>query len=197
MNELLAHEPGATPLSPDDLQGLIPTYITTRAQLNEAEQANIVKIVDWALSRRRKLPIILTEDFVFRLHRRMFSDVWRWAGKQRESNTNIGVDYWTIQVEVRNLVEDAKVWHQHKTYQTDEFAIRLKHRMVSIHPFRNGNGRHSRMIADAIVTNLGGEPFTWGRGNITNPGEARNRYLQALREADNHDIGPLLAFSRS
>lgn len=196
MSDLLAHEPGATPLSPDDLKGLIPTYITTRAQLNTAEQQNILDAIAWT-SRRRPIHEILTEDFVFALHEKMFSQVWRWAGDVRQANTNIGVDYWTIRAELRNLLEDARTWITNEVYPPDEMAVRLKHRMVRIHPFRNGNGRHSRMMADIAIKALGGEYFSWGGRNLVEPSEARESYMRALYTADAHDVRPLLLFSRS
>lgn len=197
MTELLDSEPGATPLTNDDLDALIPTYITTRGQLNAAEQANILHAESWAFTRRRGADAILSEDFVRRLHRRMFADVWRWAGMFRDRETNIGVDPRDIRVEVRKLLDDARAWIEFDSYGRDEIAIRFSHRIVSIHLFRNGNGRHSRMTADMIAAGLGGERFTWGSATLAQAGDARTRYIEALRAADRHDVALLLAFART
>jgi Fic-DOC domain mobile mystery protein B len=127
----------------------------------------------------------------------MFGDVWRWAGKFRTSQRNIGIDYWLIQAELRQLLDDTKAWIEYGTYSADEIAVRLHHRLVHIHPFPNGNGRHARLMADLLVTRLGRERFSWGRESLRDPGAARIRYIESLRAADNRNIASLLAFSRA
>jgi Fic-DOC domain mobile mystery protein B len=184
----------ATPLAPEEMRDLIPAYIAYRRELNEAEQENIVRAQAWALSRRRDL---LSEKFVKDLHRRMLGDVWRWAGKFRTSARNIGIDYWQIPIALRQLLDDAKAWIEYTTYPPDEIALRFHHRLVQIHPFPNGNGRHSRLMADLLAIQLGRERFSWGRESLRDPGAARARYIEALRAADDHDMGPLLAFARA
>ena len=131
------------------------------------------------------------------LHRRMFGDVWRWAGKFRTSEHNLGIPFYEIPVALRQLLDDVKTWIEYKSYPPDEIAARLHHRLVQIHPFPNGNGRHSRLMADLLVMSLGGERFSWGSANLQAIGDLRGRYIAALKAADNHDIGPLLAFARS
>ena len=197
VDDPFAHEESATPLSPEEREGLIPTYITTREQLNAAEQANILEAERWAFSRRRRIQVLLDTAFLFRLHKRMFGAVWRWAGEPRHTNKNIGVDWHEIAVALRTLVDDGLGWIQYGTYGADEFAVRFSHRLVTIHPFANGNGRHSRMMADLIVISLGGNRFSWGNSGLANAGDARSRYIAALKTADNHDYEPLLAFARS
>lgn len=184
----------ATPLTPEACLGLIPAHIAFRQDLNAAEQANIARGQQWALSRRRDL---LSEKFIQELHRRMFGDVWRWAGKFRTSQRNIGIDYWLIPTELRQLLDDARAWVELRSYPPDEIAIRFHHRLVWIHPFPNGNGRHTRLMADFMVMQWGCERFSWGRQSLREPGEARTRYIDALHAADNHDIEPLLSFSRA
>jgi len=184
----------ATPLTPEECLGLIPAHIAFRQDLNAAEQANIARGQQWALSRRREL---LSEKFIQELHRRMFGDVWRWAGKFRSSQRNIGIDYWLIPTELRQLLDDTRAWVELLSYPPDEIAIRFHHRLVWIHPFPNGNGRHTRLMADFMVMQWGRERFSWGRQSLREPGEARARYIDALHAADNHDIGPLLSFSRA
>lgn len=184
---------GATPLTPEEMRDLIPAHIAYRRELNEAEQENIVLAQAWALSRRRDP---LSEKFVKDLHRRMLGDVWQWAGKFRTSARNIGIDYWQIPVALRQLLDDAKAWIEYSAYPPDEIAVRFHHRLVQIHPFPNGNGRHSRLMADLLAMQLGRERFSWGRGSLRTAGAARARYVEALRAADDHDIAPLLVFAR-
>ncbi len=185
----------ATPLTPEEMRDLIPSHIADRRDLNAAEQENIARGQEWAMNRRRR--DLLTENFIKNLHRQMLGDVWRWAGKWRTSQRNIGIDYWLIATELRNLLEDAKAWIEYQTYPPDEIAVRFHHRLVFIHPFPNGNGRHARLMADFLVMQLGEERFTWGRENLTAPGQARAQYIDALRAADQHDYRQLLAFVRA
>ena len=195
----LFHEPeDATPLEPQEREGLLQTWITHRKDLNEAEQENIVKGAVWARSRRRaSLEQNLSESFLRLLHKRMFGDVWRWAGTYRTTERNIGVQAYRIGMELANLLSDIRYWTEHKTFLPDEIAIRFHHRLVAIRPFPNGNGRHARMAADLLIERLGGELFSWGGASLSNTGELRARYVSALRAADNHDIGPLVEFARS
>jgi Fic-DOC domain mobile mystery protein B len=184
----------ATHLEPEEREQLIPTYITTRAQLNEAEQINITDADDWAFSRKRD---VLSEKFLRNLHKRMFGKVWRWAGTFRNTARNIGVDAYRVGVELRMLLDDVRFWIDHNTYPPDEIAVRFHHRLVWIHPFPNGNGRHSRMAADLLAVALGRPRFTWGSANLVEAADTRKAYVAALRTADNHDIDPLLVFARS
>lgn len=188
------HE-AATPLTPEEVRDLIPAHIAHRRDLNAAEQENIVRAQEWAMHRRRR--DLLSEKFIRDLHRRMLGDVWRWAGRFRTSQRNIGIDYWLIATELRQLLDDAKAWIEYNTYPSDEIAVRFHHRLVLIHPFPNGNGRHARLMADLLVMQLGRERFSWGRDSLREPGAARARYIEALHAADNHDIGPLLVFARA
>jgi Fic-DOC domain mobile mystery protein B len=184
----------ATPLTEAEKRDLKPAYIASRAELNAAEQENIALGADWTSRRRRD---ILNESFVKSLHRRMFNDVWRWAGRFRTSARNIGIDHWEIPVALRVLLDDTKTWIERKAYPRDEIAVRFHHRLTQIHPFPNGNGRHQRLIADLLILQLGGERFSWGRGSLRDAGTLRRRYIAALKAADDHDIEPLLKFARS
>lgn len=189
---------GATPLSPDEMEALIPAGITTRTQLNEFEQANIDRAAIWAFGKKRNVSDILTVDFCNSLHRRMLSRVWGWAGEFRRHEVNVGnVDPLHIPVEYRKLMDDAAAWVEFSTYPPDELCMRLHRRMVWIHPYPNGNGRHSRMMADLVSRSLENPRFTWGSSNLVNPTETRTRYLQALRQADVNEFGPLVEFARS
>lgn len=190
------HPDAATPLDPDEAAGLIPAHIRTQAELNEWEQTNILEGQRWALSRRtRAAP--LTEAFVRQLHKRMFGKTWQWAGTFRSSDKNIGVDWRQVGVQLKDLLEDTRYRLDHGTYPLDEIAARFHHRLVSIHPFPNGNGRHARLMADVLLVRRGAEPFSWGRGDLVHARAARDRYLAALRAADRGEIGLLLEFVRS
>jgi Fic-DOC domain mobile mystery protein B len=194
---------GATPLDPDDVKGLIPTWVATRGDLNAAEQLNIAKAVTWASSRGgpHSLVALLQEETVRSLHRRMFGDVWKWAGDYRKHDTNMGVHWPYIQTQVRELLADVIAQTSDigaLPWSADELAIRFHHRLVVVHPFPNGNGRHSRLAADLLVALLGEPVFSWGAENLNESGAARAAYLDALRRADSvYDFEPLVAFARS
>lgn len=189
-----AEDDAATPITPDEREGLIPTYITLRRELNEAEQVGIEEADHWAFARKRNA---LDERFLKSLHRRMFGQVWRWAGSYRTTGRNIGVDAYRIGMDLHQLLDDVRYWIEHGTYAPDEIAVRFHHRLVAIHPFPNGNGRHARLVADLLAVQLGLPRFTWGRANLIEAKETRRAYVAALRAADGHDIARLLAFARS
>lgn len=186
---------GATPLDLDEAVGLIPTHVTTREELNRLEQENIVEAMQWLNTSRLKS--ILDEAFIRKLHRQMFGRVWKWAGKFRTSDKNIGVPKADIGVELHKLCEDTKTRIEHKSYPPDEIAWRFHHRLVSIHPFPNGNGRHARLVTDMLLERLLHQsPFTWGGMGGVPQGEVRAAYLDALRAADRGDYGKLAEFVR-
>lgn len=189
--------PGQTPLDSDEAEQLIPSWISTRGDLDSAEQENIAKAVESTLGARLSPTHVLDERFLRRLHDRMFGEVWRWAGSYRTSARNIGVDAWMISEEIGVLLADARYWVEHETYPHDELAIRFHHRLVSIHPFPNGNGRHGRLAADLLVHSLGAPAFTWAIDREDDPEELRAEYIAAILSADAGDIGPLQVFARS
>ena len=184
----------ATPLTPEERNGLIPTHLPLRSELNELEQQNIAEADRWVFDRKRN---VLDEGFLRGLHRRMFNRVWRWAGQYRSTERNIGIESYRIQTELRQIIEDVRYWIDHQSYAPDELAVRFHHRLVSVHPFPNGNGRWSRLAADVLIVQQGGARFTWGRANLQTAGDTRRAYIDALHAADNHDFGPLIAFARS
>jgi Fic-DOC domain mobile mystery protein B len=194
MNEPHKPDDHATPLAPGERDGLIPTHVTLKSELNELEQQNIAIAAVWTLSRRH---YIFRERFLKSLHRRMFNRVWRWAGTFRTTERNLGVKSYLIETELRKAIDDARYWVENKTYPLDELAVRFHHRLVSVHPFPNGNGRWSRLVADTTSTQLGGGRFTWGGADLRAAGKARDTYIAALKAADNHDFGPLIAFAWS
>jgi Fic-DOC domain mobile mystery protein B len=193
------HAPGATPLTPAQLNGLRNPFITTHAELNRAEQANIVRALVWARTARSiTMPKMLSPDFLEELHRRMYRDVWTWAGRQRAVETNIGVDFPKIGVELRVLFDDARYWLEHDTYPPIEYAVRMHHRLAFIHPFPNGNGRLARLYADLVLTHhFKKDRLTWGGGQLGNEDPRRTRYIEALRAADLHDYISLIEFATS
>jgi Fic-DOC domain mobile mystery protein B len=183
-------EDGQTLLDPDDRVGLRQTWISTRADLNVAEQANIRR----ALTRigRPSAATILDDLWLKDLHQRMFGEVWDWAGRYRRTLTNLGVEPHLIAPHMRDLVLDAVAWQDEPLL----VAVRFHHRLVVIHPFVNGNGRHGRAAATSLSRALDGPTLTWGM-HLGEPASARRRYLDALRRADTGDIGPLVEFSTS
>ncbi len=198
MGLIIEYIDGQTPIDEDEKAGLLIDSITSRAELNEFEQFNIEKAIEWILSKSFSSETILSESFIKELHRRMFNEVWEWAGSFRKTNKNIGVDKFEIGVSLKNLLDDSIYWLKNNTYRDEEFAIRFKHRLVQIHCFPNGNGRHSRLMADIIVNQLFKKAiFTWGSGDLNKLGNTREKYIKAVQQADNGNINPLLDFSRS
>lgn len=196
----LGPEPeGATPFGPDDIEGLKLSYISTRAQLDAAEFDNIASAGGWARRRAQLGPAeVLTVGFLLELHKRMFGQVWDWAGTWRRRATNIGVDWPQIPQDIANTLADALYWHQHTTLDADGIAVRLHHRVAQIHPFPNGNGRLARFIADLYLISTGAEPFTWGRGTLTASGDVRSMYIGILQTTDTTgDYEAMIGFARS
>lgn len=193
---LKLHYPeGATPLDADEARDLIPGHISTQAELNEWEQQNILAAERWAFGARQA--DILTPDYLRKLHKRMFDRTWKWAGKYRTTEKNIGIDPAHIAPEVKNLCEDVKAQVADGSWPLDNIAARLHHRLTQIHPFPNGNGRFARSFADLVLVRNGAERFSWGAGDLHTGKKTRARYLDALRAADARDDAPLLAFVRS
>ena len=189
---------GQTPLDEEDKEGLLIPTIITREELDEFEQHNIEEAMQWVFSRSLKVEMVLTEKFIRNLHKRMFGDVWAWAGKFRKTDKNLGIDKWQIPIALKTLCDDTLFWIQKETFTADEAALRFKHRIVSIHCFPNGNGRHSRLMADIIINKIYGlRLFSWGTGDLVRQGDARSLYLNAVRAADNGDFELLLRFARS
>ncbi len=191
-------EDGQTPLDETEKEGLLIHSITTRAELNEFEQQNIETAIQWTLTRNFKQAEIFSEKLIKELHSRMFGNTWNWAGEYRRTNKNLGVDKWMIATELQQLLQDAIYWTENQIFSPDEIAIRFKHRIVTIHCFANGNGRHSRLIADLIMDQVFKQSvFSWGAGVTTNPSITRYNYLTAIKAGDNGDFSLLLAFARS
>lgn len=187
---------GATPIDDNELRDLIPD-ISLQKELNEWEQANISDAVMKYGIKNLKPGAILQIDFLLHLHKNMFNNVWKWAGHSRHSMKNIGVDVSLIYVKTKDLCEDVKYWIQNNTYPADEICVRFHHRLVQIHIFPNGNGRHSRFAADLLAKSLQLKPFSWGHADLYKEGDVRKNYISALKEADNFNYTPLLHFASS
>lgn len=194
MNGIGEEPEGATPLDPDEIEGLRFKHVMTRGELDELEQANVQSGLLW-LDRKRAHDI-LTEGAQRTIHRQLFGDVWAWAGTFRQTEKNIGVDPLFIGVQLRSLLDDARYWSENGTFAPLEAGARFHHRLVQIHPFPNGNGRHSRIAADAYLRHhFGHAPIDWEAGHdLVHDNARREEYLRALREADRGDHARLLAF---
>ncbi|MBC7606164.1 MAG: mobile mystery protein B [Burkholderiales bacterium] len=191
------YQEGQTPLSEEEKEGLLIKTITTHGELDEYEQLNIEKAIQWIMRQKLKKETILTEEFIKALHKRMLGEVWSWAGEFRRSEKNIGVSWIKIGMELKVLLDDTLYWINNETYHPDEIAIRFKHRIVNIHCFANGNGRHSRIMADIIIESVFGYPvFSWNHSNMVKADETRKSYITAIRGGDKGDIKPLMAFAR-
>ena len=189
---------GQTPLNEEERDGLRIPSITTREELDEFEQLNIEKAIQWTFGKKLKTEQLFSEKYIKELHKRMYGEVWKWAGTFRTSEKNIGIKSYLIAIELKQLLDDAIFWKENNTYNSEELAIRFKHRLVSINCFANGNGRHSRLMADLIMEKLYNcEFFSWGSANLVKATETRSNYIKAVRKADNNDIEPLISFAKS
>ena len=192
------YKDGQTPLDDDEKEGLKIKSITTQGELDEFEQLNIEKAVEWTIHTKLRPEKILTEKFIKDLHKRMYNDVWKWAGEFRKTEKNIGIPWTKIGIELKILLDDSKYWIDNKTFPPEEIAIRFKHRIVSIHCFPNGNGRHSRMMADIIMESIFGEEiFSWHQSNMVKANETRKKYISYLKEADNGNYNNLIEFAKN
>jgi Fic-DOC domain mobile mystery protein B len=189
----MEYKDGETPLDPDEMEGLKYSHIQTRGELNQLEQQNIQDGLNW-LANQRKHSDYLSEAFLLDFHKHLFEDVWTWAGNFRHTDKNIGVDHLSIGVELKNLLEDAKYWAENATYNREEFAARFHHRLVKIHLFPNGNGRHARIVVDVILERvLKVKPVNWG-SDLGAAGRHRKKYIEALRVADGGDYQRIIDF---
>lgn len=194
----LKYEDGQTPLSEEEKEGLLIRSITTHGELDEHEQLNIEEAIKWIINSKFKKDKILTEKFIKTLHKKMLGNVWSWAGEFRKSEKNIGVKWVNIGIELRTLLNDTNYWIENGTYAPDEIAIRFKHRLVNIHCFPNGNGRHSRIMADILIEFIFAKQiFSWNQSNMVKADETRKEYIRSIREGDKGDISHLIKFARN
>jgi len=189
------YEIGATPYMEADYYNLIPKHITLQKELNEWEQANILGAINWAFNNKKSK--ILEADFIKKLHFKMFNETWKWAGKYRQYQTNIGCQSYEIEVKLHELLSNIKYFIENQIYDLEEIAVRLHHGLALIHCFPNGNGRHARIMADLFLFNNSFARFTWGRGSLYESSEIRKKYISALRLADNFNFIPLIEFAKS
>jgi Fic-DOC domain mobile mystery protein B len=189
---------GQTPLSEEELEGLKISSITTREELDEFEQLNIEKAIQWTLGKKIHSKDLFSEKFLKDLHKRMYGEVWKWAGSFRTSEKNLGIKSYLIPVQLKQLLDDATFWYANNVFTPEEVAVRFKHQLVSIHCFANGNGRHSRLMADLIMEKLYQQPFlTWGDSSLVKSNEKRKAYINAIQIADRHDLKQLIMFAKS
>ena len=198
MGLTLKYIEGQAPLDDDEKGGLLIETISTRDELDEFEQANIQQAVEWSMKSSFLREEILSESFILKVHKKMFDEVWEWAGAKRKTNKNIGVDKYQISIEINKLLDDCNRWIDKKIFEADEIAIRFSHGLVQINIFPNGNGRHSRLMADIFISNIFYKPvFSWGRSDLSKSGELRKKYLEAIYAADKGFFKQLFDFARS
>ena len=197
MPDLFELEPGQTPLEPDEKEALIPRHIQIRSELNEWEASNISKAQQKYLFGVRRRFDLHDPEFLKKIHREMFDETWEWAGTYRSSDKNLGIEWWKIPEEMKKLGDDFKYWKENRTYPPLEIAVRFHHRLVCIHAFPNGNGRHARLVADLFIREVGAPTLTWGTKEMIQKGRFREYYIQALKKADQGDISELILFATS
>lgn len=189
--DIFETDDNSTPLTEEEKQQLKAKWVTTRSELNELETKGIADAEIWLLKNKKD---ILNETFIKNLHKKMFGNIWKWAGSFRTSERNIGVAPYEIQPKLRILLDDVKFWIDNQTFSPKEIAIRFHHRLVQIHPFPNGNGRISRLMADLLMRQFNLPVLNWGSGSLTEISELRKEYISALQKADNGDYSSLLNF---
>lgn len=192
--DIFESDDNSTPLTTEEKDGLKLKWITLRSELNDSEARNIVQAQLWLLSNKNK--DIFSTTFLCNLHKKMFGEVWKWAGEFRTTERNIGVAPYQIPIKLMQLFDDIKYWVENKVYDNHEIAVRFHHRLVQIHPFPNGNGRVSRLMADLVFQRLEGKSLYWGNTNLVNVSEVRSRYIAALRKADAGDYSDLIDFTK-
>lgn len=192
--DIFEADDNSTPLTAEEKDGLKLKWITLRSELNEAEARNIAQAQVWLMSNKNK--DICSDTFLRELHKKMFGDVLKWAGAYRTSERNIGVVPYQIPIKLMQLFDNVKFWIENKTYPNREIAVRLHHKLVQIHPFPNGNGRLSRLMADLVLEKLEGTKLYWGNTNLVNVSEVRSSYIAALRKADAGDYADLMEFTK-
>ncbi|MFC2164552.1 mobile mystery protein B [Acidobacteriota bacterium] len=181
--------PGATPLTAEDLEGLLPKYITTRAELNDAEFKNISEASKKYFLSRKSFQFTIGD--LYRVHKEMFGHVWKWAGKKRVTEKNIGVDKAQIDIELKKLLDDLEYWLRKNTHLV-ETSARLHHRLVLIHPFNNGNGRWGRFIVNLFLKDHLNSYLDFTEDQLLIKTKIRKLYIAALREADSLNYKPLI-----
>ena len=188
---------GSTPIDPDEARDLLLIHVNDREDLNRWEYQNIKEAIVWL--DKAKPVNILNQNFLRQLHIKMFGQVWKNAGHFRNKDMNIGVEWWKISTDLRNMFEDVKLWVENETFDCDEIGVRFHQRIVFIHPFVNGNGRLSRLITDLLMENvLNRKRFSWGGGvDLIHKSKMRKVYIRALKEADKYNFDPLINFVRS
>jgi len=168
---------GQSPVDEDEKEGLLIKTISTKGELDEFEQINIQQAEEWRIKTKFNTSEILSVSFILLVHKKMFNEVWKWAGRMRKTNKNIGVDKSQISIELKKLIDDCNYWIENKTFNADEIVIRFSHRLVTIHAFPNGNGRHSRLMADIMISNIFNKPiFYMGKNQFIK----RQRYETAV-----------------
>jgi len=189
---------GQTPLSEEEFEGLKISSVTTREELDEFEQLNIEQAIKWTLAKKVLANDLLSERFIKDLHKRMYGDIWKWAGSFRNTEKNLGIKSFLISVQLKQLLDRALFWYENNIFTPDEMAVRFKHELVCIHCFANGNGRHSRLMADLIMEKLYDKPFlTWGSFNLVKANDKSKAYIDAIKMADNLDLNSLILFAKS
>ena len=187
----------ATPI--DDLSGLLQD-ITTRQELNDAEALNIVNATDWIDNGRIDDPF--TATFYRTLHTKMYDEVWAWAGELRSQTGEVTHPGSRPEDVGRDIARVAMDFHREWEALNDHdhllpLIARYHHQLVLVHPFNNGNGRWSRLAADAVLQRLANQPpLTWATDTLVVDSAERKAYIAALKKADNGDIAPLFDYLR-
>ncbi|MCF6245580.1 MAG: mobile mystery protein B [Sulfurovum sp.] len=180
----------------DDVSGLkldtSKQYTMDEIYFYEAQNITQATLKYLSLTPDKKLAPFSLAWFLV-LHQEMFGDVWEWAGKLRQVELSIGVKAYMVSTQMQKLVDDLAYWEEHKSFDVIETASRIHHRAVQIHPFLNGNGRWSRMLANIYLKQNGLQPTKWNEDLLSKTNLHRDDYIKALKKADSGDYSDLIA----
>ena len=179
----------------DDISGLIldTSKQYTLKEIYKFEANNTRKAtLKYLLDKPTKKIAPFTYEWFLQLHVEMFGDLWDWAGKVRTVELSIGIKAYMVAMELKKLVDDLEYWDKNKTFDIVEIASKLHHRAVQIHPFKNGNGRGSRMLANIYLKQNELEPTKWNEDLLSKDNLHRDDYISALKLADNGDYSVLI-----
>lgn len=196
MEPKLVYEAGQSHLDKEELEGLKLSGIKDWKEIIAHESKSISKTITWTEKNQFSTEKIFSELFIREIHKRMFGDVWSWAGKYRLSNKTMGVEKTLISKELKQLFNNIKFWIESESYDPDEITIRFIHRLMQIQCFPDGNARHAKLMADIVIEHVfNGDIFTWGE-SLNNPKLQREKFLDALKKADKGKMEDLIKFAR-
>ena len=173
---------GQTPLPPELQKGLISKNVQTIGELDEYEEQNIAEGMVWLEDSNANS---LNYSFWLRLHKKLFGNVWNWAGEIRSHDLG-NADFLypeKVRPALMQLIGDAEYWFKNDTYPKKETIARIHEKLLTIHPFANGNGRWSRILTEYICKQNKIDIPKWNLKSKDDPQKRRKEYIEAVELA--------------